>query len=181
MTLESDSKGCQSPDTLSTPSTQETSQNHPQQGTSPIYRRFSEDSFHRCPCQYEIIQKTPESSYKDVKVHKDRNSGQLAQRITRACDLGLSQGCDSHISQLALCLTPADLTPNGQHVVFREQGGAGAVLQSPHEPESKVISKIISVPLTRMFFPMFLVPHLARFPLFWKNIAYVSSLLEGFP
>ena len=86
--------------------------------------------------------------------HKDRNSGQLAQRITRACDLGLSQGCDSHISQLALCLTPADLTPNGQHVVFREQGREGAALQSPHDPESKVISRITSTPLTRMFFPV---------------------------
>lgn len=51
-------------------------------------------------------------------------------------------------------LTPADLTPNGQHVVFREQGRAGAALQSPHDPESKVISRITSVPLTRMFFPV---------------------------
>ena len=89
-----------------------------------------------------------------MRGHKYRNSAQLAQRITRACDPGLSQGCDFHISQLVLCLMPADLTPRGQHVVFREQGRVWAALQSPHDPESKVISRINSVPLPRMFFPV---------------------------
>ena len=43
-------------------------------------------------------------------------------------------------------------------MVFREQGRAWAALQSPHDPESKVIPRITSVPLPRMFFPVGTLP-----------------------
>lgn len=89
------------------------------------------NQFRRCPFQYEINRNTSESSHRLWRASEYRNSVQLAEGITTACEPQSWWGLWASCKPAGLSLMPADPTVIGQHIVLRSQDRVWQLLIVP--------------------------------------------------